>query len=262
MDNSKSKKKLLLIDVVYVLLVVGGFIGGALLGTALFNKFLWLTDIEWVVFGITLPLRSVVGALLGALIGLVIGIFATLSVKKIVKGRWIILFSFVGFCISTLLYKLHEIESLNMFFTVVICQIVFDRIYKYNITYKENYFLRKLGKLKFNKEYFNLYYSWSGLIYSYFTFSFYFSFVICIQLEEKYKIIETSISINNLFTKVLGIMSLSIVIWMVSVFIFSLYICGECRVIGRHNNKVINLINIKGDNFELYTLREKAIILE
>lgn len=259
MDNSKSKRKLSLIGVVYVLLIGGGVIGGVLLGVELFNKFRLLPDKELVVFGRTLQLRFVyVGALPGALIG----ILAKVSIKKIVKERWIILLSFVVFCISTFLYKLYEIESLNMFFTVVICQIVFDRIYKYNITYKEIYFLHKLGKLKFNKEYFNLYNSRNGLIYSYFTFSFYVIFVICIKLEEKYKISETSISINKLFTKVLAITSLSILIWTFLLVIFSLYICGECQFIGRHNKKVTNLVNIKGDNFEPYTPREKAIILE
>lgn len=191
--------------------------------------------------------------------------------KNIAKNLWnkikeYLVFEIIGFLLPIIIYILIALNVWDKAFTFIIIPFMLGKIYKYIVDFKEIY-LRRIYKKRFNKEYFDLYWNNSALIFQSLAYSFYIS-ILWISTNNaglcKIKnIIHNSSSyskldIVNIFCEFVGFVWLRVFICL----FMTLGILIVWMNKAKDNKKIDKLIRKKKDNFGPYTPSEKAIILE
>lgn len=199
-------------------------------------------------------------------------------VSKIIKDDP----KFIIFVIATLILwiVLRAVVKANMLNSVIVTMfvdILIDKIYRYHVECEEICLLRKLGENKFNKEYFDIYYNGKIIFYRV------LYYVVCasVFLYEKNCMIrrvagylwkeDKSCTNTNLIQyiskdlKDFGVTFIIFIILMIIVGLTHYFVainqkCGKKYF--RSIKNIHKLVREKKNNFESYTQREEAIILE
>ena len=251
--------------------VIGGTLGlivGFIVGTCLASMIMIILLETTILVSRILPKLhiSVAGISLEKIFPVVLAIMIILVVPV----------GIVTFCYFVRTYKINwgsiafivgaSFVYLYLSFTVMLVDLILNRIYQYKIECKEVYFSHKLGE-EFNKEYFDLYYNRKNIIYRFNYYLAYLSTILYIKWISKISWLKELLNatVNDPLSKFFldfGItLIVFIILWVLSRIIFYVVFKFFDQFIP-FEKYIKKLLKTKGDNFGKYTDSEKDIILE
>lgn len=267
--------------IVVVVLLVWGVVAGALsvFGTKEWKAVVGLQAVMWLLLFVAGKITKKVDLVL--FFDLVIveaiafgGSFFVL--KKIKDDPKLIMLMITAFIFWLFLRHIAKHQSLDSMLKSVAVDFLFDRIYQSYIDFEEICLLHKLGENKFNKGYFNLYYKRKNIFYR---IIYYIACISVVQYNNVYirKVIDyfwkeyesdTKQILIQYILKYLKDFGGALIIFIILMIIvgtvnYLVAINPKCgKKYFRSIKKINKLVREKKNNFESYTPREKAIILE